>query len=393
MKFFKSNNQKEYDGPAATGPNFRRHSSEGSGSNRNGHVPNNVMSGNGIAWSVTSSVTNSETRRKTIGSVDASSNKGGSSSQDLLSKSTGSRKSNSNSSSKLKKIDRSQPLASGISSRRTNQKIEKHQSAEGMTGNKNNTKSGHLSTITESSKQQQSTCNVSKYPMHHDGGVTCIHPLPTENNAIRFLSGGVDGKIQLWNINDPHGDIHDKQKLYPNWIKTYQGHRGYIHQIARLGWFDPKKKRSSHPDHYESEVSFNTHGSNLSLNSKDRKRRKELFVSASQDNTLRIWELDGDYSDDNNSVESHSTSSTQYIKTKGLSSKGKKLRGHIFGGNGVSAQGVLCVCKVPSLSSRGVVSYENADHFVSGGADGIVRVWDVRTALSLDKVPKVGYVC
>lgn len=389
MKFFKSNSQKEYDGPAASGPNFRRHHSEGSGSNRSRHVPNNVISGDGIAWSVTSSVTNSETNKRNEVSVDATSKKAGSSTQDVPSKSSRSK----SSSSKLKKIDRSQPLASGISSRRTNQRIEKHQSAEEMTGNKNFTSNGHLSTISESSKQHQSTYNVAKYPMHHDGGVTCIHPLPSENNTIRFLSGGVDGKIQLWNINTHYGDIHDKQKLYPNWIKTYQGHRGYIHEIARLGWFDPKKKHPSHSDNNESEVSFNTHGSNLSLNSKDRKRHKELFVSASQDNTLRIWELDGDYSDENSSIGSHSTSSTQYIKTKGLSSKGKKLRGHIFGGKGMSAQGVLCVCKVPSLSSRGDVLYDNADQFVSGGADGIVRVWDVRSALSLDKVPKVIYVC
>jgi WD40 repeat protein len=382
MKFFKRNSQKEYDGPAANAPVYRRHSTGASAGDQSGQVPKSVISNNGIVWSVGSSISSNKLSRRSSDHISDSSkleSKSGESSRS---------RSNSSSTSKSTKIDRSIPLASGISSKRTHIPIDKHVAAKEMSAYKHN--QHPMQPISEGGQSSNPTvCNVSTSDMHHDGGITCLLPLPSTHNSYQFLSGGVDGTIQLWNIpHHPTGDIRDKEKLLPQWVRTYKGHRGYIHQLARLGWFDPKKKR----EQFDSEVSFNSkRGTAPSLDDKEKKRRKELFVSASQDNTLRIWELDGDYCDENTSVGSHSTSSTT-VHTNSLSSKGKKLRGHVFGGpsDSVTSQGVLCVCSVPSLTPRGDISFDRADQFVSGGADGIVRVWDVRTALSLDKVPKSG---
>ncbi|KAL3764654.1 hypothetical protein ACHAWO_010458 [Cyclotella atomus] len=424
MKFFKRNSQKEYDGPAASAPNYRRHSTGDSGGNQSDgkQVPKSVVSTNGIVWSVASSI--SSERRASDHTSDASKevvtkSKTTSGSCDSKSKSSHSRSHTSSHSSKMK-IDRSIPLASGISSRRIHTPIEKHQSANKMSGHKHHTTAhATLHPISEGSninnttgKNNVTVCNVSSIPMHHDGGITCILPLPPSstsssshnNNHCRFLSGGVDGIIQLWKIpqheSNYNRDIRDTNtKLYPHWTKLYKGHKGYIHQMARLGYFDPKNRIQ---DHQDGTTSFNSHSCG---SDKEKKRQKELFVSASQDNTLRIWELTEDDSSSfdayenssvgNSSNGSVSTSShSTIVNTKGLSSKGKKLRGHVFGGassgGSVTSQGVLCVCSIPSLDPRGGIVFDRADQFVSGGSDGMVRVWDVRSALRLEKVPKSG---
>ena len=342
MKLFKLNSHKEYDGPAASAPKYERKGTNQSGSTH-GDVPKNITS--------------------SIGSISSSSKLGSRISKDVTSSIDSRSKS-----SRLKppsKIDRSQPLASGISSRRTHHKMDNHQSADKMRGRKNGTTQTQFR-----SDSYDTSYAISKTPMHHDGGVTCFLPLPSNN---RFLSGGVDGIIHLWGIPDnPNIDPRDDVTLHPQLIRTYTGHKGYIHQLARLGWFNSKKRHTSHSDQYSSEASYCTDGSNVSsVIGNDKNGCKELFVSASQDNTLRIWELDGDQLE--------------------LTSKGKKLRGHVFGGdnNTVTSQGVLCVCSVPSISSRGSLSFDGADQFVSGGSDGALRVWDVRSCLSLEKVPKV----
>lgn len=351
MKLFKLNSHKEYDGPAASAPKYERQSTDQSGSTR-GDVPKNIPTSIG---SVSSSLTNRHGNDPS--KLGSRISKDTTLSKDSRSKSSRSKAPNI--------IDRSQPLASGISSRRTHQKMDKHQSANKMRSRNNGTKQTQFTPAS-----YETSYAISKNPMHHDGGVTCFLPLPSNN---RFLSGGVDGIIHLWGIPDDNSnsDPRDDVTLHPQLIKTYTGHKGYIHQLARLGWFDSKKKHTSHLDKYGSEVSLGD-GSNVSSAiGNDKNRCKELFVSASQDNTLRIWELDGDQTE--------------------LTSKGKKLRGHVFGGdsNTVTSQGVLCVCSVPSISPRGNLSFDGADQFVSGGSDGVLRVWDVRSALSLDKVPKV----
>jgi WD40 repeat protein len=228
-------------------------------------------------------------------------------------------------------------------------------------------------------------------PPDHDGGITCLAPLPPLNYHHRFLSGGVDGTIQLWTIPDTSNALNanpkGKEELNPRLVKRFVGHRGYVHQIARLGWFDPKLKKSEEG----SEVSYDAQSfSTIESSCKKGRRKRDLFVSASRDNTLRIWELDGEYVEsDNDSRISGGTSEKTMDGKNDLSTKGKKMRGHIFGGTQTS-QGVLCVCAVPSLTSSGWLAHDTAGQFVSGGSDGIVRVWDVRSALSLERVPKSG---
>jgi WD40 repeat protein len=134
------------------------------------------------------------------------------------------------------------------------------------------------------------------------------------------------------------------------------------------------------------------------------RRKRDLFVTASRDNTLRIWELDN-----NNGHDEHFEGSGEIDydddeinssdRKKDPLRKGKKLRGHAFGVSG----GVLCVCAVPSLPSSAASMCDESNEsigeedgmisvgqFVSGGADGVLRVYDVRSAVNLDKVPKSG---
>jgi hypothetical protein len=203
-KFFKfSNNQTEYDGPAASAPIYRRNSTGNShsGSSKTANIPDDILSSEGIVWSVASSVTHSEKNRRASDPASDTS-KTGKDASSKVSRSTKSRTS----------IDRSRPLASGISSRRTHHRVEKHLSADKMSGHKDTTT---LQSIDEKCTQNDAY-NVSHTPMHHDGGVTCLLPLPSIHDH-RFLSGGVDGTIQLWSIVDnPHRDPCDTaEKLYP----------------------------------------------------------------------------------------------------------------------------------------------------------------------------------
>ena len=145
--------------------------------------------------------------------------------------------------------------------------------------------------------------------------------------------------------------------------------------------------------------------SQLSMDGSERReylKKRTMFVSASRDNTLRIWPID-----DNGHTDYHED------RGKDPFARGMKLRGHEFGNSSIG--GVLCVCAVPSLSAvmdgsdnnsvyTGTADPEHhsssgmmegtisAGQFCSGGSDGRIRVWDVRSALnlSLGKVPKSG---
>ena len=192
-----------------------------------------------------------------------------------------------------------------------------------------------------------------------------------------------------------------------------------------------------------------------------RPKKRLWFVSASRDNTLRIWPVADDtttncgnttsgdqqqHNVNNRRGSQNSTlddSSERSTDSTGLAripsrdsdhhhhdilAKGIKLRGHQFGKNNIG--GVLCVASVPSISpdsddllvdntvdqcdtygggghsnksngslgansrgsqtdisaSTGMVS---AGQFVSGGCDGCVRVWDVKSALNIANVKKI----
>ena len=343
-----------------------------------------------------------------------------------------------------------QQLASGISSRRTSRQVKNHLPAHVMSGstisnNGNSRKKSHQDRYTSSrssvsgdsaysrSQRTQSQYQLKRQsiqvPMEHDGGILCVEPVPLLSNdntyrkgyddgvTHRFLSGGTDGTVKLWEVYEPPLESPDDAaansvQLVPRLVKTYRGHRGYVHSIAILGSFDPmehKRKRRQQPDDVSSVSSSsspNRHSNEkkgfltrrLTNQSQDSqlmkklgRRKRDLFVTASRDNTLRIWELQNpneheEYFEDSSEEEEYNRS-----KKKDPLRKGKKLRGHGFAVNG----GVLCVCAVPSLSTSMVNVEEDdgmasAGQFVSGGSDGIIRVWDVKTALSLEKAPKTG---
>ena len=319
----------------------------------------------------------------------------------------------------------------------------------------------------------------------------------------RFLSGSADGTIKQWEVET---SSNDSNNMAPKLIKTYKGHSGYVHSIAILGTaYDPTSivnnnsstisesgrkmtrpsfmRKTSNEDYcfeIDSTTSQTSGGSNNNNNQRHKpislptiKRRSSLlsegstgssngrhqlqrpkkrlwFVSASRDNTLRIWPVaddntttSSDYQHqhnvsnrrgsqnstlDDSSERSNDSSGLGRIPSRDpnsdhhdILSKGIKLRGHQFGKNNIG--GVLCVASVPSIapdselldadhcdtgyrnksngslgansrgsqtdissSTGGMVS---AGQFVSGGCDGCIRVWDVKSALNIANVKKI----
>mmetsp|Transcript_23262 Transcript_23262/g.56128 ORF Transcript_23262/g.56128 Transcript_23262/m.56128 type:complete len:759 (+) Transcript_23262:270-2546(+) len=259
----------------------------------------------------------------------------------------------------------------------------------------------------------------------------------------RFLSGGTDGMIKLWTVHEPR-DCDDDAKLIPRLVRTYAGHAGYVHCIAVLGTLEFEEDEEGLDRNRRRGVGYIARRislDNLNLSGEDRgeaaagrqdrrgfsdalqklgvpsmrrpgvasldgsrasrghaRKKRLIFVSASRDNTLRIWPVDDGAADPDASLledESERSRESSHHDDPFLA-KGMKLRGHKFGKDNIG--GGLCVCAVPSLSSdeeldvdadAGGTPTTSAGQFCSGGSDGCIRVYDVRSALSLKK-PKSG---
>ena len=325
--------------------------------------------------------------------------------------------------------------ASGISSRRRSS-VKTSKSSRSSSFNDSQTSASlnsnsHItrsSVVSSNNSHLHSTAAIPQIPMEHDGGILCVTPLPSRINACskydggydggqthRFLTGGADGRVKLWEVFEPPIQSFDNNlpNLTPRLVRTYNGHRGYVHSIAFLGLFDPTVRRGSSMSAFGSDsddeqsvggASFkrlsnarsNASGSETGYSGSLKgwgRRKRELFVTASRDNTLRIWELD---SNNENSAyfdccpEDNDHSKVGKASLVDPSSKGRKLRGHVFGSN-ASRGGVLCVCAVPSLTPDGNITMQcertnqtsmsngmiSAGQFVSGGSDGRLVVWDV----------------
>lgn len=326
--------------------------------------------------------------------------------------------------------------------------------------------------------------NRFKVPMEHDGGVLCLCSIPQERKVDyqlqsppQFLSGGADGLIKLWEIQQSH----DGSGFMPRLVQTYVGHSSYIHSVAVIGTVDTRRyamavqidedkrsrdrggvgprsgfmrrkpsklgmRRSSSAGCFlqtadEDSVSCQTTSSGGSAKShqtglqgvgkKQQHRglkglkhqlssipsmrslaldgsehgeaflgKRTLFVSASKDNTCRVWSLDSesDILDECDEYDESDTCSRDSSKGDALS-RGLLLRDK----EGQVVVGITCVCALPNIGNReedldcserscNTQSTERSSAkdedrrersviiamFCSGESDGSVRIWEVR---------------
>ena len=295
----------------------------------------------------------------------------------------------------------------------------------------------------------------------------------------QFLSGGADGLIKLWEIQQSH----DGSGFTPRLVQTYDGHSSYVHSVAVIGTVDTRRyamdtqgdedrknrdrggvgprsgfmrrkssklgmTRSSSAGCFlqtadEDNVSCYTTSSGGSAKSyqtgargfgkKQQHRRlkgfkqqlssipsikslaldssehgeaflgkRTLFVSASKDNTCRIWSIDSEsdvldeFDDDVSDTCSRDSSKGDALSRGLLLRDNKEEEGQVV-------VGVTCVCALPSVGNSeedldGSVRSGNSQSsdrsstkdedrrersvrivkFCSGGSDGSVRIWEVR---------------